>query len=99
MSWGQPFCDYVRAHIVGPLGMRETAWLQPDARLPRFAAMNVKQGGQLVQQPAAEARALNFKDHALTPGGFGLASTLGDYSRFARLLLNGGSFEDRRSGV
>src|SRR3546814_6979946 len=76
--------------------MTETAWRQPDARLPRFAAMNVKQGGQLIQQSAAEARALNFKDHALTPGGFGLASTLDDYSRFARMLLNGGSFDGVR---
>ena len=93
---GQPFADYVRAHIFEPLGMRETAWRQPDARLPRFAAMNVKQGGQVVQQPAAEARALNFKDHALTPGGFGLASTLDDYSRFARMLLNEGELDGAR---
>src|SRR3546814_10891330 len=76
--------------------MTETAWRQPGARLPRFAAMNVKQGGQLIQQSAAEARALNFKAHALTPGGFGLASTLDDYSRFARMLLNGGSFDGVR---
>ena len=93
---GQPFADYVRAHIFEPLGMNETAWRQPDARLPRFAAMNVKQHGKLVQQPAAEAQKLNFEDHALTPGGFGLASTLDDYSRFARMLLNGGELDGAR---
>ena len=93
---GQPFADYVRAHIFEPLGMRETAWRQPDARLARFAAMNVKKDGKLVQQPAAEAQALNFKDHALTPGGFGLASTLDDYQRFARMLLNRGSLDGVR---
>jgi CubicO group peptidase (beta-lactamase class C family) len=93
---GQPFAEYVRTHIFEPLGMTETAWRQPDARLPRFAAMNVKKDGKLVQQPAAEAQTLNFKDHALTPGGFGLASTLDDYSRFARMLLNGGTLDGAR---
>ncbi|KQZ69618.1 serine hydrolase [Sphingopyxis sp. Root214] len=93
---GQSFADYVRTHIFEPLGMRETAWRQPDSRLPRFAAMNVKKDGKLVQQAAAEAEVLNFKDHALTPGGFGLASTLDDYQRFARMLLNEGELDGAR---
>lgn len=93
---GQPFADYVRTHIFEPLKMTDTAWRQPDARLPRFAAMNVKTEGKLVQQDAAAARKLNFEDHALTPGGFGLASTLDDYSRFARMLLNNGELDGAR---
>ncbi|OHD06585.1 MAG: serine hydrolase, partial [Sphingopyxis sp. RIFCSPHIGHO2_12_FULL_65_19] len=93
---GQRFADYVRVHIFEPLKMRETAWRQPDARLPRFAAMNVKRDGKLVQQDAATAQKLNFEDHALTPGGFGLASTLDDYQRFARMLLNEGELDGAR---
>ena len=93
---GEAFADYVRAHIFEPLKMHETGWRQPDARLPRFAAMNVKKDGTLVQQPAAEAQTLNFRDHALTPGGFGLASTLDDYARFARMLLNKGELDGAR---
>ena len=93
---GQPFADYVRTHIFEPLKMRETAWRQPDARLLRFAAMNVKKDGKLVQQAAAEAQLLNFGDHALTPGGFGLAATLDDYQRFARMLLNEGELDGAR---
>lgn len=93
---GEPFADYVRAHIFEPLKMRETDWRQPDERLPRFAAMNVKKDGKLGQQPAAEAQTLNFRDHALTPGGFGLASTLDDYARFARMLLNKGELDGAR---
>ena len=93
---GEPFADYVRAHIFEPLKMHETGWRQLDARLPRFAAMNVKQDGKLVQRPAADAQALNFRDHALTPGGFGLASTLDDYARFARMLLNKGELDGAR---
>ena len=93
---GQPFADYVRAHIFEPLKMTDTAWRQPDARLPRFAAMNVKTDGKLTQQDGAEAHKLNFRDNALTPGGFGLASTLDDYQRFARMLLNEGVLDGAR---
>ncbi|AQA00861.1 serine hydrolase [Sphingopyxis sp. QXT-31] len=93
---GQPFADYVRAHIFEPLKMRETAWRQPDTRLPRFAAMYEKREGRMVQQDAVASRVLNFQDHKLTPGGFGLASTLDDYQRFARMLLNGGELEGAR---
>ena len=38
-------------------------------------------------------RALNFHDNRLTGGGFGLASTLDDYMRLARMLLNGGELD------
>jgi CubicO group peptidase (beta-lactamase class C family) len=93
---GERFADYVRGHIFEPLKMTETAWRQPDARLPRFAAMNVMKDGKLVQQSDAEAGMLNFQDHALTPGGFGLASTLDDYQRFARMLLNKGELDGAR---
>jgi len=87
---GQPFADYVRTHIFEPLKMADTAWRQPNAKLPRLAAMNVKKDGKLIQQDGSEAQKLNFQDNALTPGGFGLASTLDDYQRFARMLLNKG---------
>lgn len=93
---GQPFADYVRTHIFDPLKMTDTAWRQPDAKLPRFAAMNVKTDGKLVQQDAAAAQTLNFRDNALTPGGFGLASTLDDYQRFARMLVNKGTLDGAR---
>jgi CubicO group peptidase (beta-lactamase class C family) len=93
---GERFADYVRGHIFEPLRMTETAWRQPDDRLPRFAAMNVMKDGRLVQQSDTEARTLNFRDHALTPGGFGLASTLDDYQRFARMLVNQGELDGVR---
>ena len=93
---GQSFADYVRAHIFEPLRMGETAWRQPDAKLPLFAAMYEKKDGKMVQQDAATSRTLNFQDHKLTPGGFGLASTLDDYQRFARMLLNGGELDGAR---
>lgn len=93
---GQRFADYVRTHIFEPLKMQETAWRQPDARLSRFAALYSKAHGKMVQDSPEVAQLLNFRDHKLTPGGFGLASTLDDYQRFARMLLNGGELEGAR---
>jgi len=93
---GQKFADYVRQHVFEPLGMRETAWRQPDDRLPRFAALYRRSEGKLVRESDTVARRLNFQDNQLTPGGFGLASTVDDYMRFARMLLNSGALDGAR---
>jgi CubicO group peptidase (beta-lactamase class C family) len=90
---GQRFADYVRQHVLEPLGMHDTAWRQPDERLPRLAALYRKTDGKLVRDPDASTRRLNFQNNRLTAGGFGLASTLDDYSRFARMLLGGGELD------
>jgi CubicO group peptidase (beta-lactamase class C family) len=93
---GQPFADYVRQHVLEPLGMQNTAWRQPDERLPRLAALYRKTDGKLVRDPDASTRKLNFQNNRLTGGGFGLASTLDDYMRFARMLLGTGELDGTR---
>jgi CubicO group peptidase (beta-lactamase class C family) len=93
---GQPFAEYVRQHVLEPLGMHDTAWRQPDERLPRLAAMYNKKEGQLVRNPDAATRKLNFENNKLTGGGFGLSSTIDDYMRFARMLLGGGELDGVR---
>ena len=93
---GQPFAEYVRRNVFDPLGMRETAWRQPDDHLPRFAAMYRVKDGALTRDSDDAARRLNFRDNRLTGGGFGLASTLDDYMRLARMLLNGGELDGVR---
>ena len=93
---GQKFADYVRQHVFEPLGMRETAWREPDERLPRLAAVYLASKHQLVRDSDANIRRLNFNDNHLTGGGFGLASTIDDYMRFARMLLNRGELDGVR---
>ena len=92
----QKFADYVRQHVFEPLGMRETAWRQPDDRLPRLAAMYRNNSGKLERQADEGTRRLNFYDNKLTGGGFGLASTVDDYMRLARMLLNHGELDGTR---
>jgi CubicO group peptidase (beta-lactamase class C family) len=93
---GQKFSEYVRQHVFEPLGMRETAWRQPDDRLPRLAAMYRKSDGKIVRDSDDNTRRLNFHDNRLTGGGFGLASTVDDYMHLARMLLNAGEFDGAR---
>ncbi len=94
---GQPFETYVRAHILDPLGMKETAWTQPEDRFGRLAATYVKgPDGKLARQPDAKTRALNFGPRRLTMGGAGLAAPIDDYMRFSRMLLGGGTLDGVR---
>lgn len=93
---GQPFVDYVGEHILRPLKMKDTGWRLPESSFGRFAASYIKTDGKLVRVDDTQNRTLNFADNRLTPGGYGLASTLDDYMRFARMLLNKGELEGVR---
>lgn len=95
---GVPFERYVREQIFEPLGMKETAWTQPESRYPRLAAMYEKGAGTRLQRASEEEqRGLNFNaGRKLTMGGAGLVSSLDDYMRFARMLLNQGNLDGVR---
>jgi CubicO group peptidase (beta-lactamase class C family) len=49
-----------------------------------------------VRKSEADIRRLNFSDRKLTRGGAGVATTMNDYLRFARMLLNHGSLDGVR---
>lgn len=93
---GQNFEAYVRAHILDPLGMRETGWTQPESRLERFAPTYVFANGRLEREADAVTRGRNFPKPALTMGGAGLVAPIDEYMRFARMLLNGGALNGAR---
>jgi CubicO group peptidase (beta-lactamase class C family) len=94
---GMPFEDYVRTHVLDPLGMKETGWTQPEERYRRLAAGYAKgPDGKLHRIKDEDIRRLNFVPRKLTMGGAGLASTLDDYMRFARMLLNRGTLNGVR---
>jgi CubicO group peptidase (beta-lactamase class C family) len=94
---GQPFQDYVQQHVLDPLGMRETRWYVPERDRARFAAIYQRSGdGALRHAPDSAAKAYNTNHWALFTGASGLTSTLDDYLRFARMLLNGGELDGAR---
>ena len=94
---GQPFDAYLQQHVFDPLRMRDTRYTLRDADRPRMAALYVRSDdGLMTRADDAEALKLNGRKRALTPGGWGLVSTLDDYMRFSRMLLEGGELDGAR---
>jgi CubicO group peptidase (beta-lactamase class C family) len=94
---GQPFEQYVREHVLDPLGMRHTRYYVPQAAQSSLAVLYERgRDGAWLRTPDSTYRSFNTQRWALTPGAFGLTSTLDDYMRFARMLLNGGELEGVR---
>jgi CubicO group peptidase (beta-lactamase class C family) len=90
---GQSLYQFEKARLLDPLGMTETVFYVTDeAKRP------------LIAEPMPEDRFVSpiagIRD-SMTPrrwesGGAGMVGTIGDYARFAQMLLNGGTFEGRR---
>ena len=90
---GKTLLQFERERLLGPLGMTETAFFVADpAKFSRIA------------EPMPEDRNINpttqVRDVRLPitweSGGGGMVGTIGDYARFAQMLLNGGTYEGRR---
>ena len=94
---GMPFEAYMQRNLLQPLGMKDSAWTQPEERFPRAVkAYRPGPDGKLGPMPEQQFRQLSFSDRKLTMGGAGLTTTIDDYMRFARMLLNYGSLDGVR---
>jgi len=92
---GKPFDQYLKENIFEPLKMTDTRYVVPDSDLKRFSAgYRREDNGTLTRIPDEQANAINTKDWAMKPGGYGLTSTLDDYMQFARMLVNKGKLGD-----
>ncbi|MGL5837994.1 MAG: serine hydrolase domain-containing protein [Sphingorhabdus sp.] len=92
---GQRLGDYFRDHIFAPLGMEDTFFHVPPekaSRMPEAYAFHPTKK----MTPVSEAGAASSwcGKHSFESGGGGLASTVHDYHRFCRMLLNGGALAD-----
>ena len=90
---GQTLYQFEEANLLGPLGMNETAFYLTDPRQRDRVAEPLKQ--DWFDRPIAGL------DDPIRPkkweaGGAGMIGTIGDYARFAQMLLNGGSLDGRR---
>ena len=90
---GKSLLQFERERLLGPLGMNETAFYVADpAKWPRIA------------EPMPNDRAISPITQVRNPrkplkwqsGGGGMVGTVGDYARFAQMLLNRGTYEGRR---
>ena len=90
-----PFEQFLQTRIFQPLGMNDTAFSVPKAKVERFAALYrpTEEGG------LRRARNVPLATDDLTffpSGGGGLVSTAADYLRFCQMLLNGGELSGAR---
>jgi CubicO group peptidase (beta-lactamase class C family) len=87
---GKPLYQFMKERILDPLGMTSTKFVLSPAEWKRMA--EPLPGDSILQLAEKERR-----DHPeWESGGGGLVSTIGDYARFAQMLLNGGTLDGKR---
>jgi len=90
---GKTLWQFEKERLLDPLGMSETAFYVADEGKRRLIAEPMPDDRaisptSLLRDPMAKRKAES--------GGAGMVGTIGDYARFAQMLLNGGTFEGRR---
>jgi CubicO group peptidase (beta-lactamase class C family) len=95
---GQKFGDYLKDHVIGPIGMTDTAfWVTPDrkARFTEVFHWDVKEN-KLVMNAAPTGRGGYEDPMRLELGGSGLVASTHDYARFCQMMLNKGEIGGKR---
>tara|TARA_B110000914_G_scaffold204801_1_gene199481 strand:- start:719 stop:1837 length:1119 start_codon:yes stop_codon:yes gene_type:complete len=106
---GQSLGAFLNERIFGPLGMTDTGFSVADGNLNRLSAMyglpdlfgQDHTGTKLVEAALGgfnecidvSATYPTGAPEVFARGGFGLFSTIGDYAKFAQMLLNGGRLD------
>ncbi len=102
---GKTLETFFEEEIFVPLGMKDTHFFLPEAKVSRLASVYRLRDGNLHELSAEpiEEGPLVFSTsyHYLGPrtyfsGGAGLVSTVDDYYRFCQMLLNGGELDGVR---
>jgi CubicO group peptidase (beta-lactamase class C family) len=94
---GQSFEDFLRARIFEPLGMKDTGFSVPAAKLDRLAACyqaNPATGALEVFDGVENSRW--SRPPTFASGGGGLVSTVDDYLAFGQMMLNQGKLGRER---
>ncbi|WP_077920783.1 serine hydrolase [Spirosoma sp. 209] len=95
----KPLDVVLRERVLDPLGMTDTYFYLPPGKSSRLVELYDKGSADkpLVLHPNE-----TYRQYAVSgartyfSGGAGLVSTVEDYARFCQMLLNGGTFNNRR---
>lgn len=94
---GQDLATFFRSRIFEPLGMVDTAFGAPAAKLDRFASLYTPNpDGSMKVLETAERSAFRLDGTDTWSGGGGLVSTVGDYFRFAEMIRRKGRVGSER---
>jgi CubicO group peptidase (beta-lactamase class C family) len=91
---GMALDEFIRSHITGPLGMKDTDFYLPAAKRERLAAVyGSDANGKAVRQAEGPKGQGNYIDgpRKSFSGGAGLVSTARDYATLLEALRNGGA--------
>ena len=91
---GMSFGEFLRTRLFEPLGMVDTAFWVPPEKIDRFCSCyQPGPGGKGVKVQDDAGKSTYATPPELEAGGGGLVSTLSDYMRFCRMMLNGGTLD------
>ena len=93
---GQRFDEYVKEHVLDPLGMTETAWSVDAADASRLAALYTPNPATGLAMRLDAMGQLALREPKAHLGGGGLVSTAHDYHRFVSMLRGGGALDGVR---
>ncbi|GAB3541291.1 serine hydrolase domain-containing protein [Spirosoma fluminis] len=89
----------IRERVLEPLGMNDTYFYLPANKASRLVELYEKPS---MTKPLALHPNATYRNYAVTgartyfSGGAGLISTVADYARLCQMLLNGGTFNNKR---
>ena len=91
---GMDYLSFLKKEVFEPCGMVDTTFEPTESQQARMVAMHDRKDGENVvsQMPAGCIFEIYPSTHYL--GGAGLVSTLSDYGKFAKMLLNQGKTEN-----
>lgn len=96
---GKKYSDFLKEEIFYPLGMTDTDFWVPEEKRERFAEVYIRDEKGELAPLEWQHLGLVYK-YTKAPefeiGGAGLVSTMGDYEKFAQMLLGGGKLGDKR---
>lgn len=94
---GKTLGDVMSARVFDPLGMTETGFGVTPEQKPRFVSnYYIAKDGSFALAEDGQDSAYSNADNQFQSGGGGLVSTLGDYAKFAQLMLDGGIYKGHR---
>jgi len=93
---GQTFEDYLREIIFEPLGMTDTAFSVPQAKLSRFSANYARTPDKSLKLVDDPQTSNYLRADLFQSGGGGLVGTSSDYLRFCEMLRRGGALDGAR---
>ena len=97
---GQRFGDFLQQRIFAPLKMTDSAFYVPKEKATRLAAVYVGNQKTGKIEEALQLFGFNMPTYLEPPsmesGGGGLVGTIGDYARFAQMVVNKGELDGVR---